>query len=90
MQKYEKKFDTLRKNTNFAKLFANKHPNGTLDERLSQWSAKPSRAVRLRQVPRNCQAICLAIFFVAHYFRHIICNSIFFSLILCFDTIHYY
>ena len=52
-QKNAKKFVLIPKNTNFAKLFAKQHPNGTLDERFSQWSAKPSRAVRLRQVPQN-------------------------------------
>ncbi len=28
-------------------------PIGTLDEWLSQWSAKPCTAVRIRQVPRR-------------------------------------
>ena len=36
---------------------------GTLDEWLSQWSAKPCTAVRIRQVPRST-AIAVLSFFI--------------------------
>ena len=40
-------------------------PNGTLDEWLSQWSAKPCTAVRIRQVPQR--ALIGALFLFYHF-----------------------